>query len=114
MVNVAELEKICKEIMDLDPKMRSARIINNRGHLVAGGMKGSLQSLEEQKHDETARAGALRRLRGGPVERRRNDRGAGLTPRATPRRSERRREGDGARWPCKAAGLAALSRSTPS
>ncbi len=52
MVNVAELEKICKEVMDLDPQMRSARIINSRGHLEAGGMKEGLKSLEEQKQDE--------------------------------------------------------------
>ena len=52
MVNVAELENICKEIMNMDPKMRSARIINSRGHLDAGGMKEGLKSLEEQKQDE--------------------------------------------------------------
>jgi len=52
MANVEELEKICQKIMQLDPKMRSARIINNRGHLVAGGMKEGLKSLEETKHDE--------------------------------------------------------------
>ena len=52
MVNVDELEKICKAIMDLDPKMRSARIINSRGHLVAGGMKEGLKSLEDAKQDE--------------------------------------------------------------
>ena len=32
--------------------MRSARIINNRGHLEAGGMKDGLVSLENQKQDE--------------------------------------------------------------
>lgn len=32
--------------------MRSARIINSRGHLVAGGMKKGLMSLESQKQDE--------------------------------------------------------------
>ena len=32
--------------------MRSARFINNRGHLVAGGMKKGLLSLEAQKQDE--------------------------------------------------------------
>ncbi len=52
MASVEELEKICQKIMQLDPKMRSARIINNRGHLVAGGMKEGLKSLEETKHDE--------------------------------------------------------------
>ena len=52
MVNVAELEKLCQGIMNLDPKMRSARIINSRGHLVAGGMKEGLRSLEDVKQDE--------------------------------------------------------------
>jgi len=52
MVNESKLEKICQKIMKLDPKMRSARIINNRGHLVAGGMKKDLKSLEEAKQDE--------------------------------------------------------------
>ena len=52
MVNVEDLEKLCQKITDLDPNMRSARIINNRGHLVAGGMKQGLLSLEAQKQDE--------------------------------------------------------------
>ncbi|NIM25342.1 MAG: hypothetical protein GTN97_01550 [Nitrosopumilaceae archaeon] len=52
MNNVEELEKICQKIIKLDPKMRSARIINSRGHLVAGGMKKGLMSLEAQKQDE--------------------------------------------------------------
>lgn len=52
MVNVSDLEKMCQEIMKLDPKMRSSRIINSRGHLVAGGMKSGLKSLEDSKQDE--------------------------------------------------------------
>jgi len=52
MVNVEELEKICQKINKLDPKMRSARIINSRGHQVSGGMKKGLLSLEAQKQDE--------------------------------------------------------------
>ena len=52
MDNVDELEKICQKIIKLDPKMRSARIINSRGHLIAGGMKKGLVSLEAQKQDE--------------------------------------------------------------
>jgi len=52
MVNVEELEKICQKINKLDPKMRSARIINNRGHQVSGGMKKGLHSLEAEKQDE--------------------------------------------------------------
>ena len=52
MDNVEELEKICQKIIALDPKMRSARLINSRGHLTAGGMKDGLLSLEAQKQDE--------------------------------------------------------------
>lgn len=52
MDNVEELEKICKKIISLDSKMRSARLINSRGHLIAGGMKEGLLSLEAQKQDE--------------------------------------------------------------
>ncbi len=52
MDNTDELEKICQKIIQLDPKMRSARLINSRGHLTAGGMKDGLLSLEAQKQDE--------------------------------------------------------------
>jgi hypothetical protein len=52
MDNVEELEKICQKIIKLDPKMRSARLINSRGHLMAGGMKDGVFSLEAQKQDE--------------------------------------------------------------
>ncbi|HUU48127.1 MAG TPA: DUF6659 family protein [Nitrosopumilaceae archaeon] len=52
MDNVDALEKICQKIVKLDPKMRSARFINSRGHLLAGGMKKGLMSLEAQKQDE--------------------------------------------------------------
>ena len=50
--NVEELERICQQILQLDPKMRSARFINSRGHLAAGGMKDGLLSLEAKKQDE--------------------------------------------------------------
>ena len=52
MDNVEELEGICQQILQLDPKMRSARFINARGHLAAGGMKDGLLSLEAKKQDE--------------------------------------------------------------
>lgn len=52
MDDVDNLEKTCKEIIALDSKMRSARLINSRGHLIAGGMKEGLLSLEAQKQDE--------------------------------------------------------------
>jgi len=50
--DVEALEKMCKKLLKLDPKMRSARFINNRGHLIAGGMKEGLLALENQKQDE--------------------------------------------------------------
>jgi hypothetical protein len=52
MDNVEELEKICKKIIKLNSTMRSARFINSRGHLTAGGMKDGIFSLEAQKQDE--------------------------------------------------------------
>ena len=52
MDDVEKLEKMCQKIIKLDPKMRSARHINSRGHLTAGGMKDGTFSLEDQKHDE--------------------------------------------------------------
>jgi hypothetical protein len=52
MDNVDELEQLCEKIVKLDLKMRSARFINSRGHLLAGGMKKGLMSLEAQKQDE--------------------------------------------------------------
>lgn len=52
MLSVEELEKICQKIIKLDPMMRSSRIINSRGHLIAGGMKTGMHSLESQKQDE--------------------------------------------------------------
>ena len=52
MDNVEELEKICKKIIKLSSTMRSARFINSRGHLTAGGMKDGIFSLEAQKQDE--------------------------------------------------------------
>lgn len=45
-------EKICQMVMKLDSKMRSARIINDRGHQISGGMKKGLKSLEDAKQDE--------------------------------------------------------------
>ena len=47
-----DYEAVCQKIMKLDSKMRSARVINDRGHLVAGGMKEGLKALEDSKQDE--------------------------------------------------------------
>lgn len=46
MDNVEELEKICQKILKLDTKMRSSRLINGRGHLIAGGMKKDYSLLK--------------------------------------------------------------------
>ncbi|MGI0088273.1 MAG: DUF6659 family protein [Nitrosotalea sp.] len=47
-----DYEKICKKVMDLDPKIRFAGIINERGRLFAGGMRSGLRSLEDSRDDE--------------------------------------------------------------
>lgn len=45
-------EALCKEIQNLDPKIRFVGLINNKGHLVAGGMVKGKQPLEDTKKDE--------------------------------------------------------------
>jgi hypothetical protein len=47
-----DYEKICKKVMELDPKIRFAGIINEKGRLFAGGMKNGLRSLEDSRDDE--------------------------------------------------------------
>ena len=51
---------MCQKIIKVDTKMRSARLINSRGHLIAGGMKKGLLSLEAQKQDEMISWASLR------------------------------------------------------
>jgi hypothetical protein len=48
----SNFDAICKEVFELDEKIRSARIINGKGKLVAGGMRPGLKSLEDAKKDE--------------------------------------------------------------
>ncbi len=45
-------EKICKKVMGLDPKIRFAGMINEKGRLFAGGMREGLRSLEDTRDDE--------------------------------------------------------------
>lgn len=45
-------EAICKKVMGLDPKIRFAGMINNKGRLIAGGMKEGKKPLEDTKDDE--------------------------------------------------------------
>src|SRR5207245_11228459 len=47
-----DFDKVCKKVMDLDPKIRFAGIINEKGRLFAGGMKEGVKSLEETGDDE--------------------------------------------------------------
>ncbi len=44
--------KLCNRIKELDPKIRFAGVINEKGRLVAGGMKEGVEPLESQKEDE--------------------------------------------------------------
>jgi hypothetical protein len=47
-----DYEKLCKKVMSLDPKIRFAGMINEKGRLFAGGMREGIRSLEDQKDDE--------------------------------------------------------------
>ncbi len=44
--------EICDKVKNLDPKIRFAGVIDERGRLTAGGMKEGIQSLESERHDE--------------------------------------------------------------
>ena len=43
---------MCDAIKLIDPKIRFAGVINERGRLVAGGMKENVEPLESEKDDE--------------------------------------------------------------
>jgi hypothetical protein len=47
-----DFDAVCEKVFQIDDKIRSARMINSRGKLVAGGMRKDLKSLEESKKDE--------------------------------------------------------------
>ncbi len=44
--------EICDKVKNLDSKIRFAGVINERGRLVAGGMKEGIEPLESEKDDE--------------------------------------------------------------
>ncbi len=44
--------KVCDAILAMDSKIRFAGVINERGRLVAGGMKANVEPLENEKDDE--------------------------------------------------------------
>jgi hypothetical protein len=45
-------QNICDQIRKLDPKIRFAGIINERGRLIEGGMKSGLTTFSSAKDDE--------------------------------------------------------------
>ena len=49
---IYDYAKICNSISSIDPKIRFAGVINERGRLVAGGMKENVEPLESEKYDE--------------------------------------------------------------
>ncbi len=49
---LVDFEDICKKVMALDKEIRFAGIINERGKLLAGGLREGLKSLEDPKDDE--------------------------------------------------------------
>jgi len=49
---IYDYAKICETVFTVDPKIRFAGVINERGRLVAGGMKENVEPLENKKDDE--------------------------------------------------------------
>ncbi len=49
---IYDYAQICDVIKALDPKIRFAGVINERGRLVGGGMKENVEPLESEKDDE--------------------------------------------------------------
>ena len=49
---IYDYPKVCNAILAIDSKIRFAGVINERGRLVAGGMKENVESLEGEKDDE--------------------------------------------------------------
>ena len=50
--NQNDFDALCEDIFKLDDKIRSCRVINNKGKLIAGGMRKGLTALEDARKDE--------------------------------------------------------------
>ena len=50
--SLVDFDTVCKNVLDLDNRIRFAGIINEKGKLVAGGLRTGLKSLEDPKDDE--------------------------------------------------------------
>jgi len=49
---IYDYPKVCDSVFSIDSKIRFAGVINERGRLVAGGMKENIEPLENEKDDE--------------------------------------------------------------
>jgi hypothetical protein len=49
---LVDFEGMCKRVMALDREIRFVGVINERGKLLAGGLREGLKSLEDPKDDE--------------------------------------------------------------
>lgn len=49
---ISKYTQLCESVMDLDRKIRFAGVINDKGRLVAGGMRPGVKSLELARDDE--------------------------------------------------------------
>lgn len=49
---MSKYDKMCEGVLALDEQIRFAGIINERGRLVAGGMRQGVKPLESEKDDE--------------------------------------------------------------
>ena len=49
---IYDYAKVCDSVLAVDPKIRFAGVINERGRLVAGGMRPNVEPLESEKDDE--------------------------------------------------------------
>lgn len=52
MSQIFDYNKLCKDISCVDSKIRFVGVINDKGRLVAGGMKDGVEPLESEKDDE--------------------------------------------------------------
>jgi hypothetical protein len=50
--NKNEFDALCDKVFKIDSMIRSVRVINTKGKLEAGGMRGGLEALESFKKDE--------------------------------------------------------------
>ena len=47
-----DFEATCKKVMNVDPKIRFVGMINDKGRLIAGGMREDKKPLEDMRDDE--------------------------------------------------------------